>query len=549
MAAGRHPDLDGGCSALKEELDSVFLADTIRLTSSGPTVQAIGIRGGRVAQVGSRAEAMGWGNAREVIDFGGATMTPGFIDAHSHAVSAGANRRGADLSSCASLDDVVGVLLAQPSDPDSPWLLGWSFDPNLCTGAPDNGFLAPCGDRPVFIKMADGHSGIVNAAGLRLAGVTGREVFASHSSVVCAGDGTPTGLLLEDEALDLVNRRIPTLTPAAQAASLIALLRTMAATGLTTLSLLDLNPHSLATLSALEAAGDLPLRLRCSPVFDPGADVASELARVVSLQQTGGRRWVVEGVKFVLDGTIDNGTAWLEEPDTFGDSTRSLWHDPSHFRWAIRELAERGISTATHAIGDAAIREAVAAIAAMTPPQRQLAPHRIEHIETMPDHILDAFVRSGAIASMQPTHSTLYVWPDHEDEWSRRLGPTRAQLNGFRLRDLVEAGVTVALGSDWPVAPFDPRGVIADAQLRRPHNRADRGRTFPRQALTAQMALEGYTGAAARAIGWADRIGSLEVGKHADVAVFERDPYLESAESFASTAVIATGIDGRLLWP
>ncbi|QIG39489.1 amidohydrolase [Microbacterium sp. 4R-513] len=532
---------------MTQKMDAVFLADTVHVTSTGPTAQAIGVRDGRVMRVGSRDEAAEW-DARDVVDFGGATITPGLIDAHSHAVSAGANRRGVDLSGCRDLDEVVRALLSQPDDEDSPWLLGWSFDPNLFGSAtPDNRFLEPCGDRPVFVKMADGHSGIVNAAGLRLAGVTGREVFASHSSVVCDGDGEPTGLLLEDAALSLVSGRVPPLSPEAQAASLLALLHGMAATGLTTLSLLDLNPRSLGTLAALEESGDLPLRLRCSPVFDPGADVASELTRVVDLQGIGGRRWLIEGVKFVLDGTIDNGTAWLEQPDTFGDSTQSLWHDPDHFRWAVRELAERGIATATHAIGDAAIREAVAAIAGMTPAQRERAPHRIEHIETMPDDLLDAFARSGAIASMQPTHSTLYVWPDHQDEWSRRLGPVRAQVNGFRFRDLVDAGVTVALGSDWPVAPFDPRGVIADARLRRPHDREDQGLTFPRQALTAEMAVEGYTRAAARAIGWDDRVGTLEPGRYADLAVFEGDPLSEGAEAFAGTAVVATAIGGSLL--
>lgn len=530
---------------MTDKLDAVFLADTVHTSAGGPTVQAVGVRDGRVARLGSRGEAAEWTARDEFVDFGSATITPGLIDAHSHAVSAGANRRGADLSKCQDLSGVVQTLMAQPRDSDSPWLLGWSLDPNLFGDrTPDNGFLDPCGDIPVFVKMADGHSAIANAAGLRQAGVTGREVFTSHSSVVRDGDGVPTGLLLEDEAMALVNRHVPPLSPEAQAASLIALLRDMAATGLTTLSLLDLNQRSLATLTTLEAGGELPLRLRSSPVFEPGADVAAELARVVDLQGIGGRRWVVEGVKFVLDGTIDNGTAWLLEPDTLGDSTHSLWRDPADFRWAIGELAERGISTATHAIGDAAIREALRAIARMTATQRSRAPHRIEHIETMPDELLAAFAESGAIASMQPTHSTLYVWPDHQDEWSRRLGPTRAQINGFRFRDLADAGVTVALGSDWPVAPYDPRGVIADALLRRPHDRVDRGQTFPKQALTARMALEGYTRSAARAIGWDDRIGSLEPGKHADFSVFGEDPLATSSEGIARTPVLATAIDG-----
>ncbi|WP_164479166.1 amidohydrolase [Nakamurella antarctica] len=534
---------------MSAELDAIFLADKIHITAHGPTVNALAVRDGKVVRIGSREDAAQWESAAQTHDFGAATMTPGLIDAHSHAVSAGANRRGVDLSRCRNLDEVRQALVDQPQDVDSEWRLGWSLDPNLFGSAPpSNGFLHGTDDRPTYVKMADGHSAIANSTALALAGVSGQEVFTSYSCVVLGSDGEPNGLLLEDEALELIRKHIPPLSAAQQVACLGALLLAMASTGLTTLSLLDLNLSSLDTLAALEVEGELPMRLRCSPVFDPGADTSTELDRVTDLQTRSGRLWRVEGVKLVLDGTIDNGTAWLEHPDTCGDSTQSLWLDPEQFRVVVLELANRGIATATHAIGDAAIREVVSTIAAMTKAQRARAPHRVEHIETMPDDLVEAFARSGAIASMQPTHSTLYVWPDHQDEWSRRLGPTRSRVNGFRFRDLQDAGVTVALGSDWPVAPYDPRGVIADAQLRRPHDRADTGQTFPRQALTAAMALEGYTTSAATALGWQDHIGSLEVGMDADVTVFDCDPLSEAAESFAASAVIATSIGGRLIW-
>lgn len=531
-----------------ERFDAVFLADRIRPSAVEPPVEAIGVRNGVIAAMGSRADAARWVSAHPVHDFGPATVTAGLIDAHSHAVSAGVSRRGVDLSSCTTLDEVVRLVLAQPDEPDTDWRLGWSLDPNLFDGgSPSNKFLSGHSDRPVFVKMADGHSAVANDAALQRCGITGRETFTSNASVAVDG-GAPTGLLLEGDALQLVNRHIPPLDAGAQAESLRALLQGMAATGLTTLSLLDLNEASLDILRALEKDGELPLRLRCSPVFDSAAPFSDEVDRVLKLQGTRGRRWQVEGVKLVLDGTIDNGTAWLQFPDTFGDSTQSLWRDPTLYRAAIGELAARGVATATHAIGDAAIREAVTAIAGLAPELRALAPHRIEHVETVPADLLPAFAASGAIASMQPTHSTLYVWPDHEDEWSRRLGETRAQVDGFRFRDLSDLGITVVLGSDWPVAPYDPRGVIADAQLRRPHDKPDAGTTFPRQALTPAQALDGYTRNAARAIGWSDCVGALHVGKKADLTVFEFDPLTTPADRFAEGAIIATTIDGDIRW-
>ena len=115
-------------------------------------------------------------------------------------------------------------------------------------------------------------------------------------------------------------------------------------------------------------------------------------------------------------------------------------------------------------------------------------------------------------ASMQPTHCTLYTRADHADNWSERLGTDRAN-RAFCTRDLREAGARVALGSDWPVAPFDARGIIADAQLRRPHGRPDIDAVLPDQALTARMALEGYTSHAAAAAGLADVAGRITVGR------------------------------------
>jgi predicted amidohydrolase YtcJ len=526
-------------------LDAIYLADTIH-TLAGAAIDAIGVREGIIRATGSRADAAGWGPARTVTDFGPATLTPGLIDAHSHAVSAASGPRGVDLSSCRSLREVV-VALADTAAAHEGWLLGWSLDPNLFAGnSIDNAFLIGLPDRPVYLRLADGHSAIANSRALYLAGVTGPREFGSRAEVVCDAAGAPTGLLLE-AATGLVRQHVPPLGFADEVAAVRSTLDAMAATGLTALSLLDFDDESVEVLKQLEAEAPLPLRLRCSPVFDPGAEPIAELERVLGLLHHRGERWAVEGVKFVLDGTVENGTAWLESPDTDGESTESLWRTPGRYRAALTELARRGVPTATHAIGDAAIRYAVATIAALSPEAKARAPHRIEHVETMPTETLREFADSGAIASMQPTHSTLYVWGNHADEWSRRLGPERSEHNGFRLRDLVRAGVTVALGSDWPVAPFDPRQIIADAQSRRPYNRPDAPPVFPHQSLSAGDALRGYTSSAAIALGWQKMVGTIEVGKCADFTVFELDPLTAHPDDFAVAPVVGTVLDGALV--
>ena len=258
----------------------------------------------------------------------------------------------------------------------------------------------------------------------------------------------------------------------------------------------DLAPDAIELLQTIEATRDLPIRLRMSPWYVPGAPL-EEVSRLAELQGVHGRRWIVEGVKLMIDGTVDNGTAWLHEPDCLGESTTSLWLDPEQYRDALTELDRRGIPTTTHAIGDAGIDFVVRAIDGLG---ERTATHRIEHIETMTDAALEVFVSSRATASMQPTHCTLFTRADGSDNWSRRLGEERAD-RGFRTRDLVRAGIPLALGSDWPVAPSDAVGILADAQLRRPHDEPDAVPINPSQALNAMEALRGLTVEPYRTIG------------------------------------------------
>jgi predicted amidohydrolase YtcJ len=304
---------------------------------------------------------------------------------------------------------------------------------------------------------------------------------------------------------------------------------------------MDFVDGSADLLTLLEADGELPLRLRFSPMANAGASLA-ELEDIAALQGTGGRRWVVEGVKFFIDGTIDNGSAWLEHPDVYGQNTESVWTEPADFQKALRFFVERGIPTATHAIGDQGVRYVLEALESAGE-ARHLAAHRIEHIETIPDELVARFAELGVAASMQPIHGTHHTRADRSDNWSVRLGEERS-ARGWRCRDLREAGVTVALGSDWPITPYDPRAMMADSILRRPVERPGTAPVQPEQALTALMALEGYTTHAAAAAGLSAVTGSITPGKRADFTVFARDPLTVDPEELARTAVVATLLDG-----
>ncbi|MFW3168902.1 amidohydrolase [Geodermatophilus sp. CPCC 206100] len=527
--------------------DLVLVADTVHtLTEAARPVQAVAIAEGVVAAVGTRDDVRGWRGPRtEVVDLGGAVLTPGLTDGHMHPVMGLQMAVDVDLSGARSLDDVRRLLAAAavgrgPED----WVQGWGLDPNVFGGAPVTSapIEAAVGRRPAFLRLFDAHSALATERALAIAGVDGPRSFDMRSEVVCDDRGRPTGLLLEVGAMDLVTAHVPLDPVPVRAAQLRELLNAMSAAGLTGGHVMDLLGDSRQVVAAAEGDGELPLRLRFAPWCLPGVD-DDGLAELIDLQGQGGRRWSIGGVKFMVDGTIDNGTAWLEHPDALGESTESFWPDPEAYTAAVRALAAAGVPTATHAIGDAAVRHALDALDGVP---RGVAPHRVEHIETLPTPLIGRFLRQGVVASMQPTHCTHFTRADHTDNWSARLGDERAD-RAWRCRDLRDAGVPVVLGSDWPVAPFDPRRVMADAQLRRPAGEPDVPPVQPLQGLTPLMALQGYTTQAADVAGESARAGRIAVGRRADLTAFAVDPLRADPDELADAPIALTVVDGAIV--
>ncbi|TCI98841.1 amidohydrolase [Aeromicrobium sp. IC_218] len=523
-------------------MDLVICADTVHTLEPGAgAVTAVGVRDGRIAAVGTRDDVPGWTtSATTVLDLGDATLVPGLVDAHVHPVMGARMTLGVGLLEL-DLEGVRAALAERASGlPDDAWVLGWGLDPNI---VPDGVLTSSLvdeavGGRPALLRLFDGHSALASTAALTLAGVTGPRTFDQQSEVVCAPDGTPTGMLLESAAIELVERHVPQPSLDELAAATRDALAAMAEQGIAAAHSLEHEAQASAVYDLIERDGDLPVRLRCSPWCLPGTD-ESDWQAIADLQGTGGRRWTVEGVKLFIDGTIDNGTAWLLEPDTLGESTRPYWPDPASYSRAIAWFDAHDVPTTTHAIGDHGVRHVLDALARTSGRVR----HRVEHIETIPDDLVEAFSRLDVTASMQPTHATEYTLADGTDNWSRRLGPGRA-AHGWRTRDLREAGVRVALGSDWPIAACDPRGVIAAAQLRRRGGDPSRAPVQPDQSLSALMALEGYTTHATWSVGHDDRTGTIAVGKVADLSAFALDPLTSDPDDFATAEVVLTLVDG-----
>ena len=512
--------------------------------SDGPA-DTIAIADGKVLGVGTRAALDALvGTQTRLLEFPTGTVVPGLVDAHMHPINSLAIARGTSLVDVSGYEELVQALeRAGREQADQEWVMAWGLDPNVFEGRPVGNqvmheVFGP--DRFAYVKMFDAHSAIASAAALARAGITRPFVEDDGSSAVDDGTGRPSGLVLEFPAMDIVEAAMPSASFEDRVQQLRRLLESIAAQGITTGHVMDLkDPDALDLLRAIEADGDLPMRLRISPWCDPATtdDKAREL---INLQGTSGRQFRVEGIKFFIDGTVEGGTAWLDTPDADGQCRSSTWSDNDSYRSRIRLFHEHGIPTATHAIGDRGIRFAAETLAALPPTGPQ---HRIEHLESAGDDAIALMAEHGIAASMQPTHCTHFVHADGSDDWSRRLGPARAG-RAWRTGDVRRAGVTLALGSDWPVAPYNPWDIMADARLRRPAGDPESTPVGPDQALTALEALEGYTTHAHRSIG-ADG-GVLAAGAVADLVVVDVDPLSAAPEAVARAGVLLTLVGGRV---
>ncbi|MFI9550748.1 amidohydrolase [Nonomuraea endophytica] len=516
--------------------DLVLIGARVRtLDPARPRATALAVKGGLIAAVGDDTDALDWqGNGTRVVDLAGATLVPGLTDAHAHPLWGLDLATGTDLSAVTDLDGLRAALRAAPLV--DGWVLAYGLDHNVFGGRALHHELIDeaVSGAPAHLRLYDAHSVLVSRAALELAGIDGPREFAQRAAVVCDADGRPTGHLVEHAAMELMTPLLPATPPAVRAERLLELLSGMAATGLTGAHVMDVGADDLDLLTAVEDKHDLPVRLRLAPWCMPG-DGPDEFAGLIGMQQKHGRTWRVGGVKLFMDGTVEGGTAWLEHADCHGEGTDAFWLDPADYRHAVRTLHQVGVPTATHAIGDAAVRHVLDTIEELGAGGPR---HRVEHIETLADDQVGRFARLGVAASMQPPH-TAYTRADHTDEWSRRLGDERA-ARAWRCRDLREAGATLALGSDWPIAHYDARQILAAA-------REPRGAATG-HGLSGLMALEGCTSHAALASSTESVSGRIAPGFQADLTALTLDPVTAPADELAESPVTLTMTGGRVVF-
>ncbi|WP_426517382.1 amidohydrolase [Diaminobutyricibacter sp. McL0618] len=524
-------------------------AHVITLGRSRPRATAIAIRDGRVIAVGEERDVLEYRSARtEIADLGGRTVTPGLIDAHLHPGLGATRAIGVDFTGVTDQATALALLRTEADrlarEGTDGWVRAQNLDYELFRTLPMTAAAIEAAVRgmPALLFLFDGHTGLASREALARSGIDGPRSFDDASRIVVDALGAPTGELRGTTAIELVLAHAPVQTTAQTIVRVRQILAELSATGFTGGCIMDGNRESLDLLEQLDTSpGGLPLRLVTA--VDHGAgDDEDKVRENLSLRDRRGARWRGGVVKLYADGVIDTGTGWLYEPDSDGAGLQSFWKDQAAFVRTIRRYNDEGFHIATHAIGDHAISATIDAYATAGSRLGPAAPHRIEHLECMADRDLSRMAAAGVTASVQPLHMQ-WRKADGSDAWTTRLGPERA-ARGWRVRDMIDHGILVALGSDWPVAQLDARIGMAWARLRRAPGRPDDVVFEPDQVLTALEALKGFTSWAAEAQGDHD-VGRIHPGFRADLAIWEANPLAVTADELPDVPVHATLVDGR----
>ncbi|MBM3473620.1 MAG: amidohydrolase [Armatimonadetes bacterium] len=509
--------------------------------SDRPDAEAIAVSGGRIVAVGTTADLFALdGPDTRYIDLEGRLATPGFHDCHVH-FAGGCLQLGRVQLKDAKDEAEFGKRLREfdRTLPEGAWMRGgrWDHDRTfggaLPTAALIDRYVA---NRPVFLQRYDGHMAVANSLALRIAGVTRSTAGPPGGRIVrYPATGEPTGVL-QDEAMGLVWRHIPAPTAGEIAAALPAGLALAARMGVTSVhDMLGDGGPCLEAYRRLDERGELPLRLNLYwPIsrWQEAVGVA-RAAPPVSADGTPERIRLC-GVKAFVDGSLGSSTAWFHEPYA---------NQPGDCGFPVVEMAElaeqmhaaraAGLQVAAHAIGDRAVSEL---LDAMDGPQHGL---RIEHAQHIRPQDVPRLAEAGVVASMQPYHAI-----DDARWMAERIGEARC-AEAFPFRSLLDAGVALAFGSDWPVAPLDVMAGIDAAVNRRPVDGTYAEGWHPEQRIGVPEALVAYTRNAARAALAQEDLGTLEPGKQADLVVLDRDitdPV--NRDAITETSVVLTMLAG-----
>jgi predicted amidohydrolase YtcJ len=529
----------------------------VTMNSAAPVVQALAVRGGRIAALGANSDAAGWtGPNTRVIDLHGMLAIPGFIEGHGHFIGVGQFRMGLDLREARTWDEIVAqVARAAKQAKPGEWIIGrgwhqskWDHppEPNV-EGFPLHASLDKVSPRnPVLLTHASGHAAFVNAEAMRAAGITRATRNPQGGEILKDRQGDPTGLLRE-RAQGLANQALEAHEAKRTPAERDALLRREIETasdealskGITTFE--DAG-SPLATADLIRSmAENHELRLRIWMMLrGSNAQLASKLDQYRTIG-AGNHYFTVRAIKRYMDGALGSRGAWLLAPYTDKPESSGLnIEDPADIQRAGELAIQHGYQLCVHAIGDRANRETLdiyERIFREHPGKTDLR-WRIEHAQHLSPADIPRFGELGVIAAMQGIHCTSdapYVL--------LRLGPERAEEGAYVWQKLMKTGAIVGNGTDAPVEDVSPLACFYASVTRRAK---DGTYFYPGQRMTREEALRSYTWNNAYAAFEEKLKGSLETGKLADITVLSRDILTVPDDEILSTGVVYTIVGGQM---
>jgi predicted amidohydrolase YtcJ len=513
-------------------------------------VEAIGIRGGRVAFAGSAIELETRADPHTLrIELEpGEIAIPGLTDAHLHLIDAAAAAEHVDLTDAATLRDGLAMLeTAHAALPDGAWLLGAGWDQRRWGRWPTADDLATAAPgRPAALWSFDHHAVWASPAALAIAGIDASIPDPDGGIVRRLRDGSPEGVLLENAA-PLVTTRIPVPSPAELRRLVARMGRRLAELGVVAVhdpGTIQLDPAlaGFDVYAAMAEAGELPIHVHAC-LRAEGLELAAErgLRSGAPLGSGPGDRATIGWLKLFADGTLGSQTAALLEPRTGSDDRGVFVTPPEVLRDLAGRAAEAGIASQVHAIGDAAAR---AALDALEPTVGRVAlMPRLEHVQLLHPDDLGRLAAAGIAASVQPVHLR------EDAATARRDWGERAEARAYPWRSLLESGAVLAFGTDAPVEPIDPWPGIAMAVLRRsPGWGSDVSVFGPDEGLTLEQALRAATIGPSITARQPDR-GRLVPGARADLIVLPaspREPSEDASRGFADVRPRLVMIDGEV---
>jgi predicted amidohydrolase YtcJ len=524
----------------------VFNGRIYTVDDSVPNATALAIAGDRVLYVGDSTGAMAFRNdGSRLLDLQGNTVIPGMVDAHAHLAGLGAALRNVDLVGTESYAQVIERVVARARTvPAGTWILGRGWDQNDWpdTQFPTHEALSRAvPDHPVVLTRIDGHATLVNAAAMREANLTSATTDPSGGRIERMAGRAPSGVLV-DRAMGIVGRVIPPTSREELRTSILAAVAEANRWGLIGVHDAGVGRPVIDVYEELAQEGRYDLRNYVMIAADDST-LAHYFARGPQNGLHDGRLWI-RAIKISADGALGSRGAALHAPYSDEASHNGLLLvAPERIADVAGRALEHGFQLNVHAIGDrgnTVVLDAFAQALAQRPTENHR--FRVEHAQILTPDDVPRFAALGVIPSMQASHQTSDMY------WAeRRVGPERIK-GAYAWRALLETGVIIPNGSDFPVEQVNPLISFHSAITRQDAKNWPDGGWYPAQKMTRDEALKSMTIWPAHAAFQDSIMGSLRAGKYADFVILDRDIMSVPDTTLLRTRVLATYLGGRAVY-